>query len=109
MEGRRDDMEIGDVESPLGSKELFAHREDRLLCLGSGGDRRQLQFNEAASPWRPRPLFGRDGQDEAPSQACQHRRNFNNLRVYALQRITETRVTGEDGSRHGVGQAEAAP
>jgi hypothetical protein len=34
MEGRRDDMEIRDLESPLCGKELFAHREDRLLRLG---------------------------------------------------------------------------
>lgn len=34
MEGRRDDMEIRNLESPLCGKELFAHREDRLLCLG---------------------------------------------------------------------------
>jgi len=35
MEGRGDDLEIGNLESPLGGEELFAHREDRLPWMGA--------------------------------------------------------------------------
>jgi len=35
MEGRGDDLEIGNLESPLGGEELFAHREDRVPWMGA--------------------------------------------------------------------------
>jgi hypothetical protein len=34
MEGRRNDMEIGDAQSSVGHKELFANRENGLPRMG---------------------------------------------------------------------------
>lgn len=34
MEGRRDDLEVGDPKSSFCGKELFSHREDRLQRMG---------------------------------------------------------------------------